>query len=173
MTRTSITITNKKVNDMKRNIIYSIMLLCALCACSGSDDEEQKDLQQPVISDQGITANPIDCQVYQRGSVIPFHYIMTDNQELGAFNIEIHNNFDHHTHSTTAVECTMEAQKQPQNPWVFNRDYTIPAGLRQYDARVDIQIPADIDPGDYHFMIRLTDRAGWQQLHAVAVKIMG
>jgi hypothetical protein len=111
--------------------------------------------------------------VYQRGSVIPFHYIMTDNQELGAFNIEIHNNFDHHTHSTTAVECTMEAQKQPQNPWVFNRDYTIPAGLRQYDARVDIQIPADIDPGDYHFMIRLTDRAGWQQLHAVAVKIMG
>lgn len=173
MTRTSITITNKKVNDMKRNIIYSIMLLCALCACSGSDDEEQKDMQQPVISDQGITANPIDCQVYQRGSVIPFHYIMTDNQELGAFNIEIHNNFDHHTHSTTAVECTMEAQKQPQNPWVFNRDYTIPAGLRQYDARVDIQIPADIDPGDYHFMIRLTDRAGWQQLHAVAVKIMG
>jgi hypothetical protein len=173
MTRTSITITNKKVNDMKRNIIYSIMLLCALCACSDSDDEEQKDMQQPVISDQGITANPIDCQVYQRGSVIPFHYIMTDNQELGAFNIEIHNNFDHHTHSTTAVECTMEAQKQPQNPWVFNRDYTIPAGLRQYDARVDIQIPADIDPGDYHFMIRLTDRAGWQQLHAVAVKIMG
>lgn len=156
---------------MKRNILYSIMLLCSLSACGGSDDEEQKDMQQPVISEQGITANPIDCQVYQRGSVIPFHYLMTDNQELGAYNIEIHNNFDHHTHSTTAAECPMEAQKQPKNPWTYNQDFTIPAGLRQYDAHHDIQIPADIDPGDYHFMIRLTDRAGWQQLHAVAIKI--
>ena len=32
-------------------------------------------------------------------------------------------------------------------------------------------IPADAALGDYHFMIRLTDRAGWQQLHAVAIKI--
>ena len=155
---------------MKRNIIYSIMLLCALCACS-SDDDEQKDMQQPVISDQGITANPIDCQQYHRGDMIPFHYVMTDNEELGNFNIEIHNNFDHHTHSTTSVECPIDAQKQPQNPWVYNSDHTIPAGQRQYDARVDIKIPADIDPGDYHFMVRLTDRAGWQQLHAVAIKI--
>ena len=148
------------------------MLLCALSACSSSDDEVQKDMQQPVISDQGITANPIDCQVYHRGDVIPFHYVMTDDQELGAYNIEIHNNFDHHTHSTTAVECTIDAQKKPQNPWVFNRDYIIPAGLRQYEAHHDIEIPADVDSGDYHFMIRLTDRAGWQQLHAVAIKII-
>ena len=156
---------------MKRIAIYAIMLLCALRACSGSDDEVQKDMQQPVISDQGITANPIDCQVYHRGEVIPFHYVMTDDQELGAYNIEVHNNFDHHTHSTTAVECPMDAQKQPQNPWVYNNDFSIPAGQNRYEARVDIEIPADIDPGDYHFMIRLTDRAGWQQLHAVAIKI--
>lgn len=147
------------------------MLLCALSACSGSDDEVQMDMQQPVISDQGITANPIDCQVYHRGEVIPFHYVMTDDQELGAYNIEVHNNFDHHTHSTTSVECPMDAQKQPQNPWVYNHDFSIPAGQNRYEARVDIEIPADIDPGDYHFMIRLTDRAGWQQLHAVAIKI--
>ena len=148
------------------------MLLCALSACSGSDDEVQKDMQQPVISDQGITANPIDCQQYHRGDIIPFHYVMTDDHELGNYNIEIHNNFDHHTHSTTATDCPLDAQKHPQNPWVYNRDYSIPTGQQQYDARVDIQIPADIDPGDYHFMIRLTDRAGWQQLHAVAVKIV-
>lgn len=157
---------------MRRKTIYSIMLLCALSACSGSDDEVQKDMQQPVISDQGITANPIDCQQYHRGDIIPFHYVMTDDHELGNYNIEIHNNFDHHTHSTTATDCPLDAQKQPQNPWVYNCDYSIPAGQQQYDARVDIQIPADIDPGDYHFMIRLTDRAGWQQLHAVAVKIV-
>lgn len=157
---------------MKRKNLLSIMLLCALCACSSDDDEQQKDMLQPVISDTGIVADPIDCQVYHRGDVIPFHYLFTDDTELGAYNIEIHNNFDHHTHSTSSVECPVDAKKDPVKPWVFNQDYTIPAGQRSYDARHDIQIPADIDTGDYHFMVRLTDHAGWQQLHAVAIKII-
>ena len=168
--RTSIITTTNKTNGnkMKKNIL-TILLLCALCACSSSDDT--KDTQQPVITEQGVTADPIDCQVYQRGQVIPFNYVFTDDTELGAYNIEIHNNFDHHTHSTSATECTIEAQKQPVNPWVYNQDFAIPAGQQQYTARIDIPIPADIDPGDYHFMVRLTDRAGWQQLKAVAIKI--
>ena len=157
---------------MKSKSIYSIVLMCALSACSSDDDDATKDMQQPVISEQGIVADPIDCQQYRRGDVIPFHYVMTDDVELGAYNIEVHNNFDHHTHSTTATDCAMEAEKDPKNPWVYNRDYTIPAGQRTYDARHDIQIPADVDTGDYHFMVRLTDRAGWQQLHAVAIKIV-
>ena len=168
--RTSIITTTNKTNGnkMKKNIL-TILLLCALCACSSSDDT--KDTQQPVITEQGVTADPIDCQVYQRGQVIPFNYVFTDDTELGAYNIEIHNNFDHHTHSTSATECTIEAQKQPVKPWVYNQDFAIPAGQQQYTARIDIPIPADIDPGDYHFMVRLTDRAGWQQLKAVAIKI--
>ena len=157
---------------MKRKNLLSIMLLCALCACSSDDDEQQKDMLQPVISDTGIVADPIDCQVYHRGDVIPFHYLFTDDTELGAYNIEIHNNFDHHTHSTSSVECPVDVKKDPVKPWIFSQDYTIPAGQRSYDARHDIQIPADIDTGDYHFMVRLTDHAGWQQLHAVAIKII-
>ena len=155
---------------MKKTVI-SLSLLCALCACSSSDDDEAKDMSQPIITDQGITANPIDCQVYQRGGSIPFNYFFTDDTELGTYNIEIHNNFDHHTHSTSSVECPMDALKQPVKPWVYNQDFAIPTGLRQYDAKINIPIPADIDPGDYHFMVRLTDRAGWQQLKAVAIKI--
>ncbi len=153
-----------------KNILY-LVLLCALSACNSNDDELQKDTEKPIISELNIVANPIDCQVYHPGDVIPFHYIMTDNLELGAYNIEVHNNFDHHTHSTTAIDCPLDPEKQPQHPWVFNKDYEIPAGLHSFDARHDIQIPTDIDCGDYHFMIRLTDRAGWRQIHAVAIKI--
>jgi hypothetical protein len=162
---------------MKKYIYMSLMMALAcvftlsLSSCSSSDDDE-KDMQQPVITGQGITANPIDCQVYQRGETIPFHYVFTDDTELGNFNIEIHNDFEHHTHSGSAIECEMDAKKDPVNPWVYNRDYTIPAAQRSYDARIDIPIPADIDPGDYHFMVRLTDKAGWQQLKAVAIKIV-
>ena len=148
------------------------ILTFGLTSCSSDDD---KDMTYPEISGEGIVANPIDCQVYQRGTVIPFNYLFTDNDELGAYNIEIHTNADHHTHGTTSVECDddddHEHHHEAVNPWVYNQDFQIPAGTRSYTARIDIPIPADVDPGDYHFMIRLTDRAGWQQLHAVAIKI--
>lgn len=126
----------------------------------------------PEISEQGITANPIDCQVYHRGETIPFSYVFTDNDELGKYNIEVHHNFDHHTHSTSATTCSMDAIKEEQNPWVFNQDFNIPDGQKSFSAREDIKIPTNIDTGDYHFMIRLTDKAGWQQIKSVAIKIV-
>ncbi len=126
----------------------------------------------PEISEQGITANPIDCQVYHRGETIPFCYVFTDNDELGKYNIEVHHNFDHHTHSTSATTCSMDAIKEAQNPWVFNQDFNIPDGQKSFSACKDIKIPTNIDTGDYHFMIRLTDKAGWQQIKSVAIKIV-
>ena len=126
----------------------------------------------PEISEQGITANPIDCQVYHRGETIPFCYVFTDNDELGKYNIEVHHNFDHHTHSTSATTCSMDAIKKEQNPWEFNQDFNIPDGQKSFSAREDIKIPTNIDTGDYHFMIRLTDKAGWQQIKSVAIKIV-
>ena len=96
---------------MKRIYYLLIPLLCALCACSGSD-ADSKDMEKPVISSDGIVANPIECQVYHRGESIPFQYLFTDNVELGYYNIEIHNNFNHHTHSGSAIECPLEPAKK-------------------------------------------------------------
>ena len=154
------------------SLSLALVCVCALCSCSSSDDEESRDMSKPVISDQGITANPVDCQTYKRGENIAFNYVFTDDTELGSYNIEIHHNFDHHTHSTSAVECEADPQKQPVAPWVFNQDYSVPAGQHTYTARVDIPIPASVDAGDYHFMVRVTDKAGWQELKAVAIKIV-
>ena len=89
---------------------------------------------------------------------------------MGNFNLEVHSNHDHHTHSTSATECPLDEHSTPEHPWVYNQDYAIPAGLRDYVATADIPIPPDITPGDYHFMIRLTDRGGWQELRSVAIK---
>ena len=157
---------------MAKYLSFMFMLAATtlLFSCSDDDNPGSGDKELPSIVD-GDMPNPIDCQVYTRGEKIPFSYTFTDNVELGNFNIEIHNNFDHHTHSTSAGDCPLDPKKEPVKPWVFNQDYAIPAGSKTYDAKLDIAIPADIDPGDYHFMIRLTDKAGWQQLKAVSVKI--
>lgn len=156
---------------MGQTLALAALLTCGLAACG--DDDNDKDMNKPTITDQGITANPIDCQVYHRGETIAFCYAFADDQELGNYNIEIHTNADHHTHSTSHTDCEADHdhEQETQNPWVYNHDFAIPAGLRSYTARVDIPIPEDIDGGDYHFMIRLTDRAGWQELKAVAIHI--
>ena len=162
-------LTNQK--NMARNIIYSLLLLCTLSACNDSDDDA-KDMTYPQISSEGLDVTPVDCQQFSRGEILPVCFQLSDDIELGSYNIEIHNNFDHHTHSTSSSDCPMDPQKQPEHPWVYNQDFSIPNGLQTFNAKHEIAIPTDIDPGDYHFMIRLTDHAGWQQIHAVAIKII-
>ena len=152
-------------------LLTSISVVCVLCACGSSDDDDNKDMTYPEIVANEQSA-PYDCDAYKRGSSIPFNCIFKDDTELGAYNIEIHHNFDHHTHSTSATECEMDTNKQPQHPWTFNNDYVIPEGLHEYNASFSIPIPEDIDTGDYHFMVRVTDKAGWQQLRAMTIKIV-
>lgn len=139
-------------------------------ACSSNDDIV-KDTEKPVISEAGIVANPIDCQEYNRGESIPFQYLFTDNEELGNYNIEIHHNFDQHTHGTQGPTCKLDEKKQPVKPWIYTASFAIPSQSKTYKGRQDIQIPKDIDPGDYHFVIRVTDKAGNQQLKAMAIKL--
>lgn len=156
---------------MKNNQAISFLLLCALCACSGPSGD--KDLVPPEIFPSGEVTSPLNCQEFPRGGVLPFSYVFSDDVELGSFNLEVHNNFDHHTHSTEAGECRQYPVKQPVHPWIFNQDYPIPAGSTVYEADLRIPIPEDIDPGEYHFMIRVTDASGWQQLRSVSIRISG
>ena len=66
----------------------------------------------------------------------------------------------------------MDKVKAPVRPWVYNKDFTIPEKSSRYDAQVNIPVPTEIDSGDYHFMIRVTDKSGWQELKAVSIKIL-
>ena len=148
------------------------LVLCSFAACSNNDDDSStKDKETPVISDEGIVSSPTDCQVYKRGEVIPVRYLFKDNRELGSFNIEIHNNFDHHTHGTSASDCKLDEKKNPVKAWVYNESFDIPAGQKEYASTVNITIPDTIDVGDYHFMLRLTDKVGWQEIKAISIKI--
>lgn len=154
---------------LRNKRILCFTLLCLLLVACGKDENE-KDLQKPVI-ETGSDALPLNCQVYLKGEEIPFRYTFTDNLGLGSYNIEIHHNFDHHTHSTDAGDCPLDDKKNPITPWVYNQDFSIPEKSLRYDAHVSIPVPSDIDPGDYHFTIRVTDQSGWQELKAVSIKI--
>lgn len=154
---------------MKKNC-FLIIVLIFLSSCGTKDDT--KDMEMPTITDTNLSVCPYDCQTFHKGDTISVIYRFNDNEMLGYYNIEIHNNFDHHTHSTSAKDCDLDAVKEPIKPWVYNKDFDIPRHTQSFVSNVQIAIPNNIDEGDYHFMIRLTDMAGWQQLKSVSIKII-
>lgn len=166
---------------MRKHILLS--LIAALFTTFASTTltsckNENKDLTPPLINPTDFL--PANCDFYYLGDTIQVRFTCSDDYELGNFNIEIHNNFDHHTHSTDAEDCDEGEEHEVHEhhhdevdgAWVFNQDYVIPSGQLEYTAGIDIPVPEDALDGDYHFMLRLTDRAGWQTLKAVAIKII-
>ncbi|MCD8539492.1 MAG: DUF4625 domain-containing protein [Leadbetterella sp.] len=140
----------------------------ALLPGCGSDAPEIDDIY-PTISTQGLFPQP--CTVLERGKTHTFTVTFSDNIELGSFNFDIHHNFNHHSHSTSVEECQEDPVKDPVKPFTLIRDFTIPGGLKSYTASVPVAVPADVDEGDYHFRVDVTDKTGWQTIKTMSIKI--
>ncbi len=168
---------------MKKNVFFALMigaLIIGFTAC----ENKSKDTTPPLIDED--TFLPADCDIYYLGDTLFVHFICSDDNELGNYNIEIHNNFDHHTHGTSAVDCDENEQEgeehhheeghgheheQVEGAWVYNQDFAITPGLNTATIDLAIPVPDDVLEGDYHFMLRLTDRAGWQTIKAVPIHL--
>ncbi|UTN02636.1 DUF4625 domain-containing protein [Flavobacterium bizetiae] len=153
-----------------KSLIALLISLLALASCSS--DNNEIDTEYPVIDISASNAFPIQCSEITRGQKITFRAKFTDNAALGSYSLDIHHNFDHHTHSTEVNNCVADPIKKPVNPMLYINSVTIPNGEKSYEAVQEITIPTDIDPGDYHFMIRLTDKEGWQTIKGLSIKIL-
>jgi len=155
----------------RTHLLYLSILLTGSLLFSCNKDKDATDTLYPEIDTNIDGAFPVQCSEIERGKPFTFKARFTDNAALGSFSLDIHHNFDHHTHSTEIAECGDEPDKTPVRPLLFIKDYDIPPGSREYIATTEIKIPADIDAGDYHFMIRLTDQQGWQTIKGISIKI--
>lgn len=154
------------MNKMKKNKVLALLLL-VLAACG----KEAADMEYPTIDIAYADAFPTQCGVVRRGESFVFKARFADNVALGSFGVDIHHNFDQHSHSTEVQACAMDAKKEAVNPFLYIRSHAIDGDPRTYEAEVEIQVPADVDPGDYHLMIRVTDRAAWQTMRGLSIKI--
>ncbi len=161
---------------MKNIINWSVIILLAAFLGACTKDENNVDKEKPIIDLSIEGAFPVNCETIYFGEAFELKMLLTDNVELGSFSIDIHNNFNHHSHSTEVSECAFDPVKEPVNPYVFIDDYTIPKGLTEYETSIMIAVPsgngsAEYDDGDYHFFIRLTDKAGWSTQKGLSVKM--
>lgn len=154
---------------MKYTLIFALLpAIFLLSSCS----KEEKDDVYPEIEMDCCGGFPLNCDEIQRGTTFTFVADFIDNVELGAFSIDIHNNFDHHTHSTDPLPCELYPIKDPVNPFRHIGEYPIPGGSTRFTASADITIPANADTGDYHMMVRLTDKSGWQTIKGISFKVI-
>lgn len=157
-----------KIN--KYMLVFSFTALALISGCS-KDAETQIDTLYPAIDITSGSSFPKQCSIVKRGEKFMFRADLSDNVALGSISVDIHHNFDHHTHSTEVASCEMDPRKTPTKPFLLIQSYAIPPDSKTYLVEQQISVPADIDPGDYHFMIRVTDREGWQTIKGLSIKI--
>lgn len=155
-------------------IFCSLLMLTTLVAC---EKQGEIDKVKPVIDVSIPEAFPVSCDTLYFGEPFDLRLLFTDNKELGSYSIDIHNNFNHHAHSTEVTTCTLDPVKEPVNPYVFIGDYSIPTGQTNYKSNQSILIPAGndkgaFDEGEYHFFIRLPDKEGWSAQKGFSIKML-
>lgn len=156
----------------KISILFVLSSIFILNSCESDIDEEK-----PIIDIDFEGAFPVNCDTLYFGDTITMKVLFTDNVELGSYSLDIHNNFDHHTHTTEVTECNLDDVKDPDNPFVLLENYSIPEGLSEYKTSLNIYIPKSdsegvYDDGDYHFFISLTDKVGWSKQMGLSIKIL-
>jgi len=167
-------------------IIASALIMLAITSCD-KDDDKDIDTEKPQINASIDGASPANATTFYFGEDIPVKMLLTDNAELGSFSVNIHNNFDHHSHSTEEEgeehhdeegEEHHHHEGEDGDAFQFTQDYTIPAGSTQFliDTKIALPVKSDdgdeYEGGDYHFMITVTDKAGFSNIKAFEIKIL-
>ncbi|WP_300603975.1 DUF4625 domain-containing protein [Niabella sp.] len=142
-----------------------------LFAGCSKDKDRIKDTEYPSIDVTAAAAFPRQCSELIRGQQFTAKILVADNAALGSVSIDVHHNFDHHSHSTEVNTCSMDPVKTPVKPLLLVKSIPVPPGNSTYTATAQIEIPADADTGDYHFMIKVTDKEGWQTIKGLSIKI--
>ena len=168
---------NFKTMKISKYLALLILVLVFQNSCT-DDDDSTIDTVKPSIDLTIANAFPTSCDTLYFDEPFTVKALSTDNVELGTYNIDIHNNFDQHAHSTGGFDqCTFDAVKMAVNPYVLIQDYTIPAASAEYTTEISMTIPGSdgtdlYDEGDYHFELTVVDKEGWSTLVGLNIKIL-
>jgi hypothetical protein len=167
----------KSTIKITKSPIKLFILLITIVLLHSCERNIETDKQKPQISLSIQGAFPKNCDTIYFGETFNLKVLFSDNIELGTFSIDIHHNFDRHSHSTDVNSCVFEQVKLPINPFTLIRDFNIPSGLTSHQTNIPVEIPLGnktgmFDQGDYHFFISLTDKEGWSDQKGLSIKML-
>ena len=132
----------------------------AICGLLLSSCRREQDQTAPVFTLQNISPAAVSDSICGQladniipilsGQELVFEFKLSDNEALGQYKIDIHDDFDCHGH---------EGERSPiPTIWVL-QDVVDVSGTEQVISRT-LQVPSDVMAGNYHFQIKAIDAAG-------------
>lgn len=155
------------MNTYIKTIILSITSIFFFNSCA--EEDATLDTTKPEI----ILGSPTDHQEYELGDTIDVQAILKDNEELGAYKIEIHSAGDGHDHGNENHEhkiSTLNNDDHDHEAWSYNEEGTIYG--KEYILNKSIVIPdGEIEEGHYHLGVFVIDKAGNQSQTFIEIVI--
>lgn len=142
---------------MGKNILFFV-LSAIMCVSFSACDEDEADTTKPVIT----LDEPEDGDSLRIGESVHFECDFSDDEALGSYLIEIHNNFDGHGHKISSSQTRGEDTEA----FYFKKSYDIINLRNTHVHHHDIVIPENATPGAYHLIVYCTDAAGNQAMVA-------
>lgn len=155
-----------------KNYLSYLFLCCFFLILVSCSEQTVIDEEKPTITVNYSGGFPSACENLSRGQNYVIKALVSDNLALASYSIEIHHNFDHHTHDDQAGDCTVDPLKASVNPFTFSTSNAIDGERTEFEINQSIAIPETVDVGDYHLALSVTDITGWQARTSVDIKIV-
>ncbi|NJK94244.1 MAG: DUF4625 domain-containing protein [Bacteroidetes bacterium] len=130
-------------------LIYAVTIAAFVWSCSKDDD---KDTTKPVIE----LEEPADGDTLFIGYDFHLEMELSDDVQLKSYKVDIHNNFDGHTHTKSTAVAGV---------WSFTKSWDVSGSKNAHIHHHEIGVPTTVDgvpiaKGKYHFTVYCTDAAG-------------
>ena len=132
-------------------LLLSISIAATTFLFTSCDSDNDGDTTPPVIN----LIAPAEEGILKIGDEHGMHLEMelSDNEMLSSYKIEIHNDFDGHTH-------TKGLKAEETTPFSFQKSWDISGKKNATIHHHESLIPENATPGNYHLMVYCTDAAG-------------
>jgi hypothetical protein len=147
---------------MKTIIKFSIICLTAISFLTFTGCDKDEDTTKPVIK----LIEPEEDDVLKIGADVHFEAEFSDDKMLASYKVNIHPNFDDHTHAATKGESESESVD-----FEFEKSWDISGKKNAPVHHHEIEIPENATPGHYHLMVYCTDAAGNESYIAVDIEL--
>jgi len=152
---------------MKRHLYLAVVSLASLFAFASCSSDDSTDTQKPEID----LVAPKDGTKVEAGKDIHFDMIVSDNEGLRSYNVDIHNDFDGHTHGDTHSHGIKAAVVETK-PFIFNKTWDLNGVKNDKIHHHEIVVAENATPGKYHFVVKVLDVSGNQSMVVRSIEVV-
>jgi len=157
------------MESRKMKFVFTVGLLGLFGMISCDESSDEIDTTAPSIE----LLDPVNGEYMSAGGYAHFEANLSDDIELATYNLEIHENFDSHSHGRLAATNDDPSLIK----WSYKQSFQVPSGSQEYMAvhEDEIEIAQNAMAGPYHYIVQAIDASGnstsFQDDSAVEIEI--